>query len=79
MSRGTAIQQAYCLQMVRAVAGHIPAGQYVASDPAALAGLSLSLTDYEQARAVLRLKGWGDFGTSLLEVANAIPERTRNA
>lgn len=77
MSRGRAIQEAFSLQMVRAVAGVVPAGQFIPADAAALRGLAITLTDYEQARAVFRAKGYGDFGTPLLEVANAVPEKAK--
>lgn len=64
--------------MVRAVVGTPPAGQYIVADVAALNGLAQVLADYEQAKATLRANGWGDFGTSLVDVVNMIPGRVRN-
>lgn len=63
--------------MVRAVVGCPPAGQFIVADNPALQGLAQSLADLEQARAVLRANGWGDFGTSILEVVRAIPKKAK--
>jgi hypothetical protein len=63
--------------MVRAVVNAPPAELFIAADDAALHGLARSLADWEQARAMLRAKGYGDIATSLLEVINAIPTKEK--
>lgn len=77
MNDEPASQHAFRHQMVRAVVGARPAELFMAADDGALRKLSQSLTDWEHARAVLRQKGWGDIGTTLLEVVNAIPEKAK--
>ena len=77
MSHQRAMQEAFRQQIVRFVVGCPPAGHFIVADHAGLQGLAKTLADLEQARAVLRANGWGDFGTSILEVANAIPKKAK--
>lgn len=77
MIRDPDSQHAFRCQMVRAVGAPRPAELFVCADDAALRQLSRSLADWEQARAMLRAKGWGDIGSSLLEVVNAIPAKIK--
>ena len=78
MSHTRAMQEAFRQQIVRFVVGCPPAGQFIVADDAGLQGLAKCLAELEQARAVLRANGWGDFGTSILEVAKAIPRKAKS-
>lgn len=77
MSRHPASQHAFRCQMVRAVVAVPMADLVIAADEPALRNLARSLADWEQSRAMLRAKGYGDIGTSLLEVVNAIPMKVK--
>lgn len=74
---GTGSQRAFRCQMVRAVMAVPLADLVVAADETALRDLARNLADWERARAMLRAKGYGDIGTSLFEVVNAIPEKAK--
>lgn len=77
MSRNPASQHTFRCEMVRAVMAVPLADLVVAADEPALLNLARNLADWEQSRAMLRAKGYGDIGTSLFEVINAIPEKVK--
>lgn len=77
MNRGSASMHTFRCQMIRAVVAVPPAEVFAAADDASLRDLARNLADWEQARTMLRAKGWGDIGTSLLEVVSAIPEKAK--
>jgi hypothetical protein len=55
--------------IVRAVHGYLSP----AADEAALARIARDLAEGEAAKRILRGKGWGMAGTSIVDVANTVP------
>jgi len=64
-------------QMVRAVLGARPAMLAKEADTAALGRLAQRLAEDEQAMELLRAKGYGKRGMSILDMVQALPEVTR--
>lgn len=76
MSRVGDLKATYRHQLVRAVLGERPAECSRVHDAAEVARIAKHLADCEEACAILRAKGWGDFGKSLIDAVKAVPVRT---
>lgn len=69
----TDLDQVYRSQIVRAIYGMGPGKIRRVDDETALARIVECLAEADQVKAILRAKGWGVAGTSVVDVANMVP------
>ena len=67
------IAEQYRDQIIRSVVPDRPAMCYPVNKPEALADVCTLLADGYEARRLLRAKGWGGVGMSILEIAQLLP------
>lgn len=61
-------------RIVRATLGADPAMLGEVADPESLGQIAAYLHDCETAFDILRKRGYGEFGTSIIDMANAVPK-----
>ncbi|MDN4061291.1 hypothetical protein QPK31_24020 [Massilia sp. YIM B02769] len=67
------LAEMYRDQIIRSVVTDRPAMCYPANKPEALADVCALLADGYEAKRLLRAKGWGQVGMSILEIAQLLP------
>ena len=67
------IAEQYRDQIIRSVVPDRPALCYPVNKPEALADVCKLLADGYEAKRLLRAKGWGQVGMSVLEIAQLLP------
>jgi hypothetical protein len=77
VSRVGDVVATYRNKLVNAITGARPCECYVVHDAAALDKMLQQFVEMEQVITALRHKGYGNFGMSMLEVVNAVPERVK--
>jgi hypothetical protein len=71
------IKATYRHKLVNAITGASPRECYRVHDATALDNMLTKFVECEQVTSILRHKGYGDFGMSLADVANLIPEKAK--
>ena len=67
------LAEQYRDRLIRIVVPDRPAMAYPVNDPQALADVCNVLADGAEAKRLLRARGWGAVGMSILEIAQLLP------
>jgi len=67
------LAELYRDQIIRSVVPDRPAMCYPVNKPEALADVCSLLADSTEAKRLLRAKGWGQVGMTILEIAQLLP------
>lgn len=71
-----ALAEQFWGRVIRIVVADRPAISYPVNQPPALEDLCNLLADCTEAKRVLRAKGYGDVGMTILEIVSALPLKT---
>ena len=69
----SSLAEQYRDRIIRIVVPDRPAMTYPVNDPQALADVCNVLADGAEAKRLLRAKGWGQVGMTILEIAQLLP------